>query len=222
MLIYGIKNRDSGNVVYVGQTIRSLIFRFNQHLKAAEKGELEYPLYRAMRKYGIDKFEAFTIEECSTVESLDKREKELILEFNTLTPNGYNLMLGRKNGRHSRETIEKIRKSAISNEFGKWKRSEEDNEKNRKRALKQHLDPTKRISFLKGNGSKEFNVYRITKIKREIRKSQAVYEIGEFVGTFLDVVKFAKEFNLNSGVITQVLRKEKKTHKGLIFEYKEN
>lgn len=220
MLIYGIKNKDSGKIVYVGQTTRSLSSRWNQHLRDSKK--LQYPLYRAIHKYGVTKFEAFLIEEVKDLEALDKREKELIVEFDTLTPNGYNLMLGQKGGRHSAETVEAIRAAAIRNNFGKWKRTEKHNQANRIRGIDQHDDPVQRINFLIGNGSKEFNVFEAVCIQKRSPSKPSIYEKGKFIGTYLDTTKIAKELGLNSKVITQVLRKEKKAHKGLIFEYKEN
>lgn len=221
MLIYGIKDKISGKIVYIGQTIRSLSARFNQHLRDATMGKLNYPLYRAIRKYGKDQFEAFVIEECVDLKTLSKREKELIIEFNTLTPGGYNLMLGQKGGRHSEASKEKIRKAALVNGLGKWKRTAEHLENNRKRSINYHLDPTNRVNFLISNGAKEFNVYKAIQIQKKSPGKSALYEKGEFLGTWLDTVKIAKTFNLNAKVITQVLRKEKRAHKGLIFEYKE-
>lgn len=222
MFIYGIKDKKSGEVVYIGQTTRSLSARFKQHLKASEKESPAYPIHRAIKKHGKDRYESFLIEECISLEQMDKREIELTIEFNTLVPNGYNLMLGQKGGRHSEETKKKMSVSAKAWGLGTWQRTEEDNLRNREKGLKQHEDPIQRLNFLKGNGSKEFNVYRAIQIQKKARWRAAVYERGEFVGTYLDTAAFAKEFNLNSKVITQVLRKEKKAHQGLIFEYKES
>ena len=50
--IYKIIN-DINDKVYIGQTSYSLETRFKEHLY---KVNLDRPLYRAMRKYGIDNF----------------------------------------------------------------------------------------------------------------------------------------------------------------------
>ena len=220
MLVYGIKDKESGSLVYVGQTIRPLSHRWTQHLRDARK--LDYPIYRAIRKYGQSRFEMVELARAQNREELNNLEKDLINKFNTLTPNGYNLMLGQSGGEHSTETKEKIKIAAIKNGFGKWKRSEEDNLKNKERVLKQHSDPIKKINHLIGNGSKEFNVFEAILVKRHTNKNPAIYEKSKLIGTWLSAVDCAKELGLNGQIITQVLRKEKRSHKGLLFEYKEN
>lgn len=218
MLIYGIKNKESGATVYVGQTVRSLSSRWNQHLRDSSK--LEYPLYRAIRKYGADNFEAYVIEECPNADAMSAREIELIKEFNTLTPNGYNLMLGQKGGRHSAETKKKMSVSAKAWGFGTWERSETNNQANRERALRQFSNPEKKKNHLIGNGSKEFNVYRaITDAKKH--SAHKNLQKGDLVGSWLSSVDCGKDLNLSHKVIRKALKGKIKTYSGLIFEYKE-
>lgn len=220
MLVYGIRNKENGSLVYIGQTIRPLSHRWTQHVRDTNK--FDYPIYRAFRKYGLEIFEIVELAKAKNREELNQLEIDLINKFNTLVPNGYNLMLGQSGGEHSQETKNKIRLAAIKNGLGKWKRSEEDNLKNREKGLRQHADPIQRRNFLIGNGSKEFNVFEAILIQKHNNKRPAIYEKGKLIGTWLDSGKCAKELGLNIQNITQVLRKEKKSHKGLIFEYKEN
>lgn len=53
----------------------------------------EYPLYKAIRKYGIENFNFDIIEECSADE-LNEREKYWISYYNSYGENGYNLTPG--------------------------------------------------------------------------------------------------------------------------------
>lgn len=54
--IYKIYN-DVNNKVYVGQTNGTIEERFKQHLKKVNSVDRKtYPLYNAMRKYGIEHF----------------------------------------------------------------------------------------------------------------------------------------------------------------------
>jgi group I intron endonuclease len=222
MIVYGIKNKVTNKVVYIGQTVRPLSHRWTQHLR--DSSNQEYPLYRAMRKYGKENFEVFTIETVESLEELNKREVELINQFNTLSPNGYNLMLGKGPGNHSEESKEKIRQAAIKNGLGKWERTEEDNLKNRERALKQHADPVRRIGFLKANGSREFSVFKAIKIQSRAPGRPSVYAKGELIGTWFCATDCAKELDLGKkggAKISSCLNKNRKSHKGFIFESKE-
>lgn len=94
MHVYLITNTINGNK-YVGVTQTTIAKRWREH-KCAAKSGTERPLYRAMRKYGI---EAFTIEAVATadsVESLKALECRYITDLGTFARNGsgYNLTLG--------------------------------------------------------------------------------------------------------------------------------
>lgn len=223
MLVYGIKDRENGSLVYIGQTIRPLSHRWTQHLRDARK--LDYPIYRAIRKYGQDRFEILELARAKNREELNNLEKDLIKKFNTLVPNGYNLMLGQSGGEHSLETKEKIKIAAIKNGFGKWQRSEEDNLKNRERALKQYSDPLEKEKFLKANGSREFNVFEAILVQHRKPGTPVVYEKGKFIGTWLSASDCAKDLNFNKrggSKILDCLHGKRKSHMGFIFEHKEN
>jgi group I intron endonuclease len=86
-LIYLITN-TSNNKKYVGQTTEKLNKRFNRHKNAA-KGGVEFHLYRAMRKHGIDSFKIEVLEEVDD-SILSEREKFFIAELNA----EYNMTLG--------------------------------------------------------------------------------------------------------------------------------
>lgn len=90
--IYCIRN-SINNKLYVGKTTDSLVIRFKEHCKACNKRNLEArPLYRAMRKYGKDKFSIHLIEEVD-VELLSERESYWINQLDTYK-NGYNATHG--------------------------------------------------------------------------------------------------------------------------------
>lgn len=65
----------------------------------------------AVKKYGKENFERLILKECNTIEEARKLEEPYINEYNTLSPNGYNLSPtgGTCNGgRHSKESKKKI------------------------------------------------------------------------------------------------------------------
>ena len=76
---------------YVGQTRDDPNIRWKRHLWGGDNDD--YPLYRAMRKYGKENFTFEIIEEIDN-SFLDEREKYWIKKNNTYVPNGYNCTLG--------------------------------------------------------------------------------------------------------------------------------
>lgn len=91
-IIYKIVN-DINDKVYIGQTIMSMNRRWNGHKKSALSSSA--PLYRAMRKYGIEHFHPEIIEECPT-DILDEREIYWIKKYNSYGNTGYNATRGGK------------------------------------------------------------------------------------------------------------------------------
>lgn len=92
--IYIITNKTNGKS-YIGQSV-NIKKRIQEHFwKAHLPNEISYnsALHQAIRKYGDDNFEWRILEECST-DVIDERERILIQEYNTLSPNGYNILDG--------------------------------------------------------------------------------------------------------------------------------
>jgi len=90
--IYKITNLIN-NKSYIGQTSTSIQKRFQGHILDSHKENLKNrPLYRAMRKYGVENFQIQLVEEVSR-ELLSEREQYWILYYNTYR-NGYNATLG--------------------------------------------------------------------------------------------------------------------------------
>lgn len=88
--IYKITN-DINDKIYIGKTNFSIEKRFQEHCRDAVKAHMEKrPLYRAMQKYGIDKFHIELIEETDDTEN---REIYWIKFFNSYEK-GYNATLG--------------------------------------------------------------------------------------------------------------------------------
>lgn len=91
-IIYKITNDINGKI-YIGKTELTIEKRFNEHCRDAYKTQEEQrPLYRAMKKYGINHFHIEVVEECS-LENSSQREKYWI-EYYDSYGNGYNATLG--------------------------------------------------------------------------------------------------------------------------------
>lgn len=91
--IYCFTNKIN-NKKYIGSTVSSPNKRYNQHIYNAFHPETEkynYPLYSAIRKYGINNFNfSILIEMECDEKDIRLIEKTFIEKFNTISPNGYN------------------------------------------------------------------------------------------------------------------------------------
>ena len=92
-IIYKIDNLIN-NKCYIGKTSRSLEERWKEHLR--HRFNLDYALYRAFKKYGIENFTISLLEENIEDEILlNEREKYWINYFKSNNKNyGYNMTLG--------------------------------------------------------------------------------------------------------------------------------
>lgn len=94
-IIYKIEN-SINNKVYIGQTIHTAKHRWQQHIAASKAGRgMQYPLYKALAKYGLDNFRFEIIEEIDN-QLLDEREKYWIKFYNSYR-DGYNATIGGNN-----------------------------------------------------------------------------------------------------------------------------
>ena len=113
MIVYLAKNLINGKK-YVGYTTKSLQERIQGHLlKSKNKNEKHYfyLFMKAIRKYKEESFEWEVINDCRTIEDCCEKEKFYIKEFDTISPNGYNLTEGGNGGIQSQETRIKISES---------------------------------------------------------------------------------------------------------------
>lgn len=105
--IYKIQNLINHNI-YIGQSKR-ITKRWQQHKKTAFNQTdhcYDLPLYRAIRKYGIDNFSFEIIENCSC-EELNDKQVYWIKYYDSFF-NGYNNTLGGDSGvgrKHSKEKV---------------------------------------------------------------------------------------------------------------------
>lgn len=97
--IYKITNKVNGKV-YIGQSI-DIEQRLARHKRDANRISFKhyhYPLYRAIRKYGLENFSFEIVEECDR-NSLNDREQFYIQNFQSRI-NGYNQTEGGDSGTH--------------------------------------------------------------------------------------------------------------------------
>lgn len=93
---------------YIGQSVDPRQ-RYNAHKSSAfnEKSyEYDSPLHRAMRKYGFENFTYEILQETNDIDLLNELEIFYISYYNTLIPNGYNILEGGKNAKRGEMPIE--------------------------------------------------------------------------------------------------------------------
>lgn len=113
--IYVIQNKINLKL-YIGQTTR-IKTRWYEHRTTSNK-QSKYPLYKSMKKYGLDNFDFTIIEEYDNQIDADEAEDFFINYFNTRNKEfGYNLKPGGGCGsgwHHSNEAKLKLKKAMKS------------------------------------------------------------------------------------------------------------
>ena len=101
--IYIITNTITDKV-YIGQTSRNFEIRKSEHFKHHQL--VDTHIYRAMRKYGADKFTITSLCSVPNIDDLDSLEKFFIREYDSFH-NGYNMTsggIGTRNYHHKNST----------------------------------------------------------------------------------------------------------------------
>jgi group I intron endonuclease len=114
--IYKITNIITGKC-YIGETTQpDPIQRWRKHIQCLKTNKGCPALKDAMKKYGVDNFTFQVIIICFD-EDVHRLEREYIQKYNSMVPNGYNILEGGQGGagfrgkKHSEETIQKIKQS---------------------------------------------------------------------------------------------------------------
>lgn len=94
--LYKIINIVNGKA-YIGQSINPE-HRFISHISRAKNDADNSPIHTAIKKYGKQNFKLEILE---WSENYNQREKELIIEHNTMAPNGYNVAPGGEEPPHT-------------------------------------------------------------------------------------------------------------------------
>jgi group I intron endonuclease len=115
--IYKITNTIN-NKVYIGETTETTPEkRWNRHIQTLKYKDRGCPaLKNAINEYGLENFKFEVIIICFD-EDVYKYEEEYINKYNSIAPNGYNILSGGKCGggfngkKHTEDTINKIKES---------------------------------------------------------------------------------------------------------------
>lgn len=109
-IIYKITNTINQKV-YIGQTIATLKTRWNSHVYESKRDKLNFPIYRAIRKYGVNNFIIEEIDFSNNIDELNLKETFHILKNKSNKPKyGYNCDTGGNNKTVNDETKFRMKK----------------------------------------------------------------------------------------------------------------
>ena len=209
-----LKNKKNGKI-YVGQTIRSIENRFEEH--RAGRSSRCRAIYNAIQYHGWDNFEK-DYYECPD-EDLNFDEELLVREMGTLSPNGYNLMEG--SGKPSEESKQKNRDAHLGEKsymFGIPKSDE-----TRQKLSEAHLGKTlseetkQKISEAKiGHDVSGETKQKMSEAKRgeNNHNSKRVYQYdldGNLIGSFASTGEAGRHLKKDGMNISACARGEQKT-----------
>jgi group I intron endonuclease len=116
MIIYKVTNLINGKV-YIGQTVQDLKERWKGH-QSGYSGCVA--LKFAIQKYGIENFTIEQVDHAYSLEELNKKEGNWIVQMNSLSPNGYNLKSGGDQPRLCQESIDKANATKKERNIRPW------------------------------------------------------------------------------------------------------
>jgi group I intron endonuclease len=138
MHIYKITNTVNGKI-YIGQTVqKNPKMRWYAHLDYARKGRKSY-LYDSMRKHGVDNFYWEIIDQDTTIENLNLKEKKWLDYYRSIGI-VYNNREAGGNKTHSIESIKKMqmvhKHRHATTDIGGWVRRDGGAMKGKKQPIK--------------------------------------------------------------------------------------
>lgn len=222
--IYKVTN-SINNKVYVGQT-RNLKNRIKAHKRDSLREDNprgNYPMYRDMRKYGIDKFKFEKIEDVEDPEA-NEREEYYISAFNCVE-HGYNI------SRFSKSPLDPEVHKKLFTEKTRKKISE----RNRKRNLKnwKNKEYREKMSSFLSDLQKErlkdpkYRAEKSAQLKKytdSIKKQVYQYDMNwNLINVFSGTREAERKTGFNAASISEVARTEgkgrRKTYKGFHWRY---
>lgn len=210
--IYVYKKKETGRVVYVGQTC-NIFERRKQHEKDEPfnnlRAEYNYPLSRAIRKYGIEAYDFEILEKDLNLKEANIREDYWIKYYDTIA-NGYNQQRGGNNRtKLTDEQIEEIR-NKIANTKMSYSEicAEYDCSSGFLTAInKGESYPSPNYSY----------PLRITKNGKHFSKEEVEDIIEKLKNRTITLAQIAKEYGVSQNVIVRINQGESYYNKDLIY-----
>jgi group I intron endonuclease len=194
--------------VYVGQALN-----YKQRIRSHKfnlKQNKNTPFYNALKKYGWKNFSINIIEECEE-NSLNEREIYWIQEKKSLYPNGYNLLEGGKQAKHT-----EIIKQKISNSKKGVKFSDDHIENLRKSHLGYIMPEEQKRKISESNKGKIISEETKRKLKylQPHRREVGRFDINEnLVVKYESIMDASIDLNCSPGNISECCNGKRKMRK---------
>jgi group I intron endonuclease len=191
--------------VYIGQSVKP-VKRWASHMFMARNPKrYQLVIHRAMTKYGIEYFKMEVIGCCNTQENTNFAEEELIKQYNSLAPNGYNI-LARAIGTgvprifsiEARKNMSEARKALFASGYVSYN-------KGQKGIVKASVETKKKMSF-KSKGRKQTLEDRLK--KSEAKQKLTNQQIEEIKNDPRSCRIIAKELGIGKSTILRIKRNE--------------
>ena len=239
--IYRILNKITQKC-YIGESnCLNINRRWNQHKKTIENNKGYCPALRdAVIKYGIENF-IFTVIIVCFDDDRFKYEKEYIIKYNSVVPNGYNLTNGGEGGggfqgkKHSEEVKNKIKNSLKQKYIDNPELKKQLSERNK--IVMKNPEVKERMKLGMLNSDKYQKAIRAPKtdgVKRKISEVLKKYhnenkikpiKIKQYdinhnlLNEYTSISEASKESSVTRKAISLYLREKTKTAGGFIWKY---
>jgi group I intron endonuclease len=190
--IYVITNTINKKL-YIGQTINDVNKRFKKHLSQVNCKNICSALYSAFKIYGKDNFTIQIIVSGDYTKSeLNDLEKKYIKQYNSLSPNGYNLQTGGNSFLVS-ESVKKQTSEKLKGREILWKEKVSqgvkklwENKEYREKQTKQRHE--KRGKYKPHNKPLRLNL-DVKTIKQMYSENQSINSIAKYFGCSFYTIK---------------------------------
>lgn len=210
MIIYKVTNTIN-NKIYIGQTIQSFKSRKNQHICSAFTRKSKYYFHNALRKHGKENFTWEVIDKCSSKSELDDMEFHYIKQYNSKTPNGYNLTDGYDNSTFGLKYTKAQRKAVSLRTRGKNNPNYGNGDK-----IKGNKNPAKRPEVKEKIRQKAFARGRRPDVAEQFSKCYLLVNIKTGKEQIIkNLSKFCRETEYHLTGLKRVMSGEYSQHKGL-------
>lgn len=196
--LYKITNKINGKI-YIGQTVQPQK-RWSQHKRHSRKPN--QIVHHAINKYGAENFKFEVIAMCKSWDDANDIETELVSQYQSLVPEGYNVALGGINAPKSEEwkaAWKKWQQSLSEEEWAKInkKRSEatyNQIEKNGHPCFGQKRTEEQRAKMSAAQQAKDFEAIYTPEVREKMSEShKGIKQSEELVNKRMAAIKLARD-----------------------------
>lgn len=218
LYIYKFLNKLN-NKIYIGQSVNPEKRKL-EHIYGRKTNNTYFD--KALKKYGIENFDFEIIDQANSQREIDIKEREYITKYNSLKPNGYNILKGGREQQGAWNNKEIIEYDLDANYIATYESSGYYeafvNKEYKSRSIRQccleHKHYKERIFRYKGDDIPE------PYIKPLPNHTTTVYQFdskGKIIGKYFSVTQASKETNTSRTTIMGCLNGTYKTANGYFW-----